>query len=219
MSLSDFNALCLKAEGRDKLARVAQYAARAIAGFTSMARPQTGSRMLVLDQKARAIMVQLASARRTFRWCKEFPVIQGIPKSLNPSQPIDTILEFLQKVSLATFLIIDHIGWLKQVKILRGGKRAGTGTIQMGLKFFCLSNLVGAIYQAKQLQAASANKDDNSKFNKSVQNMVKHLLLVVQTAHLSLLWQSHDAIVGVLGVITSSMDVIQQWPEKKAKRG
>merc|ERR1712039_921922 len=152
-----------------------------------------------VEGHARTAMTQLAGARRTHRWCKEFPVIQSIPKSLTIADPIDRMLDLCQKISLATFMIIDHFGHMKQWKLLKGGKRAGAGTVQLGLKFFCLSNFIGAVVQAK----------------KCVETIVKHLLLVLQTAHLSRLRETHDALVGVAGMVTSSMDVMTQWPAKK----
>ncbi|CAK0838929.1 unnamed protein product, partial [Prorocentrum cordatum] len=122
----------------------------------------------------------------------------------------------------ATFLMIDHVGWLKQVKVLGGGKRAGTGTIQLGLKFFCLSNFIGALFQLKKMRdsAAKARESGESgsceQSKKCAQNAFKHALLVLQTAHLSRLRETHDALVGAAGVVTSAMDVMAQWPEKKA---
>ncbi|CAE7721108.1 Pex11 [Symbiodinium necroappetens] len=134
VSLADFNALLTKAEGRDKLARTFQYFSRSIVGSAAYLQPTAGTLLAKLEGNARTVMVQLASARRTHRWCKEFPVIQSLPACFKIDDPVDRLFELLQKASLAAFLMIDHIGMLKQWKILSGGKRAGTGTIQLGLK-------------------------------------------------------------------------------------
>lgn len=216
--VSEFNALCTKAEGRDKVARLFQYAARAIVGLVGMAKPKSGSSLQSLESNARTAMVNLASARRTHRWCKEFPVIQSIPAVLKIANPLDMALELMQKVSLATFMIIDHVGHMKQWKLIPGGKRSGTGTIQLGLKFFCFSNVIAAIMQAKKAALSLKNEDDKSKAQrrKCMETMVKHLLLVLQTAHLSRMYESNDALVGVAGMITSTMDVMTQWPERKS---
>merc|ERR1712032_136401 len=150
-------------------------------------------------------------------WCKEFPVVQSIPKSLAIADPIDRVLDLFQKISLATFMMIDHVGHMKQWKILPGGKRSGSGTIQLGLKFFCFSNFIGALVQLKKLFKLNMSQDDKTiEKKKCMETVFKHLLLVLQTAHLSLLYQTHDAIVGVAGMITSSMDFLAQWPAKKA---
>eukprot|EP00927_Polykrikos_kofoidii_P056917 TRINITY_DN51004_c0_g1_i1.p1 TRINITY_DN51004_c0_g1~~TRINITY_DN51004_c0_g1_i1.p1 ORF type:complete len:253 (-),score=39.74 TRINITY_DN51004_c0_g1_i1:151-855(-) len=216
---NEFNVVCTKAEGRDKLARVGQYAARFVFGVTTWMEPTTGSKLLEINTHAKSVMSQLASARRTHRWCKEFPVIQSIPKSFQIADPVDRILEVVQKVSLATFMIVDHFAFLKQLKILKGGKRAGTGTVQLGLRFFCLSNAVSAIIQAKKLYKIKVKADDDGKSATERYNcaktIFKHLLLVLQTAHLSLLYQTHDALVGFAGMISSYIDLMGQWPERK----
>jgi len=227
MSVATFNAFLGKSEGRDKLARFIQYMARAFIGFAGLKGLKKGTKLYKLSEHATNIMKQLAGARRTHRWCKEFPIIQSIFQTF-PRQicmPVDwgafadRALELLQKTTLATFLVIDHVGWLKSVKVLSGGKRAGTGTIQLGLKFFCASNFVGALVQVKKFRKASAkaNEGDGKPGEKSkcLQNAFKHALLVLQTAHLSRLHESHDALVGVAGMISSAMDVLAQWPEKR----
>jgi hypothetical protein len=234
VSVATFNTLVGKSEGRDKLARFVQYMARAFIGFAGMTALKKGTRLYELNEQAANIMKQLAGARRTHRWCKEFPVIKsiiqgGIPAQISAPTNLSAFLEksmdLLQKCTLATFLVIDHVGWLKQVKVLSGGKRAGTGTIQLGLKFFCASNLLGALMQLKKAGDAQAQakdaKDDGKAANKEcakcTQNAFKHALLVLQTAHLSRLRESHDALVGVAGMVTSAMDVLAQWPERKAQ--
>jgi len=216
MSIDNFNLLCGKAEGRDKLARFVQYSARALVGLSALSAPKAGSRLSIVEAHARTAMVQLAGARRTHRWCKELPVLQSLPKSLAIKNPVDRVLDFLQKASLATFMVIDHVGHLKQWKILPGGKRAGAGTIQLGLKFFCFSNVIGALVQMKKFFALSASSEDTSNAELAcLKTAFKHLLLVLQTAHLSLLCQSHDALVGFAGMITSYMDLKAQWPASK----
>jgi hypothetical protein len=220
LTLANFNAVCQKAEGRDKLARFFQYAARFILGVTASSK--TGTRLKALNDNARSLMVQLAGARRTHRWCKEFPVIQGIPKTLQIKNPFDMILELAQKTTLATFMIIDHIGWLKQMKILSVGKRAGTGTIQLGLSWFCLSNFIAAIIQGKKLakQVSDGGEKDTSQARRGcIETITKHLFLVVQTAHLSRVYETNDKLVGLLGMITSLQDFMPQWPQmEKAKK-
>mmetsp|Transcript_67623 Transcript_67623/g.188710 ORF Transcript_67623/g.188710 Transcript_67623/m.188710 type:complete len:241 (-) Transcript_67623:73-795(-) len=222
-SFADFNTVCTKAEGRDKLARFFQYAGRLIFGITNKMTPTTGSRLSEVNAHARTVMVQLAAARRTHRWCKEFPVIMGLPKSLEIANMFDRILDLLQKIPLATFMIIDHVGWLKQLKILKSGKRAGTGTIQLGLKFFCFSNFIAAIINTKKIVALQAKKETEdgkvaADTRKCMEAVFKHSLLVMQTAHLSLLYQTDDALVGFAGMITSLMDLMPHWPERKPKQ-
>ncbi|CAE7227743.1 Pex11 [Symbiodinium natans] len=218
ISLTDFNTLLTKAEGRDKLARVFQYFSRAIVGSAAYLQPTAGTLLATLEGNARTVMVQLASARRTHRWCKEFPVIQSLPQCFKVVDPVDRLFELLQKASLAAFLMIDHIGMLKQWKILSGGKRAGTGTIQLGLKIFTFCNIVGLLYQLKKIKDIGLEEEKRDQLGKCWETAVKHALICVQTAHLSLLYPTHDLIVGVCGIFSSSLDVCAQLPAKPAAK-
>jgi len=222
--VTSFNTLCTKSEGRDKLGRFVQYGCRTLIGLLSMRKLQAGSQFHLLHEQAGNVMKQLASARRCNRWCKEFPVIQqiiaslptGIPQSISISSAVEKSAELLQKLALATFMICDHIGWLKQVKILKGGKRAGTGTIQLGLKFFGASNFLGAVLALKKIR--DTPEGEKGKKEKLVETCFKHTLLVFQCLHLSRTYETHDAFVGVLGMITSAIDVRTQWPEQKQQK-
>merc|ERR1719198_2599847 len=186
-------------------------------GLIGMAKPKADNPWYKVEGHARTAMTNLASARRTHRWCKEFPVLMAIPASLKIANPLDMVLDLVQKASLATFMMIDHIGHLKQWKIIPGGKRAGTGTIQLGLKFFCFSNFIAAIVQLKKLWTMRKNQDEKAEAQrkKSMETVGKHLLLMLQTAHLSRLYETSDVLVGLAGIITSGMDVLAHWPERK----
>jgi len=209
-------ALLTKSEGRDKVARTVQYAARAFIGCTALAVPKAGSTLSIAEEHVKTIMVELSNARRTHRWCKELPVIQSIPACLKIQNPIDRFLELLQKISLASFMIIDHVGMLKKWKIIPAGKRAGMGTIQLALKFFCFSNMISTILQMKKISVLRRQEDKMAECQKCKKTCLKHVLLVLQTLHLSNTYQTHDALVGVAGVITSMMDVFTLLPERKA---
>mmetsp|Transcript_2574 Transcript_2574/g.5476 ORF Transcript_2574/g.5476 Transcript_2574/m.5476 type:complete len:242 (-) Transcript_2574:220-945(-) len=218
LSLESINVLFSKAEARDKFARLFQYGARGVVGVISIAQPKVGSRLNDVETKCRALMTNLAGARRTHRWFKELPVLKSIPASLSIANPVDRVLDVITKIFLASFFITDHVGHLKQWKLLPGGKRAGSGSVQLGLKFFCVSNIAGAIYQMRHYLRLSAAKDDKEQEKDScVKQLVKHLLLIVQTAHVSTLYPTHDAIAGFFGVITSYLDVQGQWPAAKPK--
>jgi hypothetical protein len=216
LAVNDLNVLCGKAEGRDKLARLFQYGSRAIVGAISFYTPKAGTTLHSFEAKARSVMVQLAIARRTHRWCKEIPVIQTIPKAIRMKDPIDRVFEVLQKSTLVTFMVIDHVALLKQWKVLKG-KQTGVGTVQLGLKWFCYSNIIGFFYQLKKLYCVEGKEDEKKAVERRslVINAAKFAMLAIQMAHLSLVYQSHDLLVGLLGIVTSSMDVSNQLPERK----
>merc|ERR1711957_1158076 len=126
---------------------------------------------------------------------KEIPVIQSIPKSLAIKNPFDMVIDLVQKVSLATFMIIDHVGLLRQWKILSVQRKTAPATIKMGLKFFFLSNCMGFIGQLRKYFKTDEEKDKERYA--CLKAAFKHLLLIYQTSHLSGLRLSHDALIGI----------------------
>mmetsp|Transcript_57997 Transcript_57997/g.123212 ORF Transcript_57997/g.123212 Transcript_57997/m.123212 type:complete len:222 (+) Transcript_57997:108-773(+) len=215
LSLDAFNVLCTKSEGRDKVARLVQYAARAFVGCTSPLHPKAHTPLHTAQAHARTIMTSLGSARRTHRWCKEIPVIINLPKSFQIKDPIDSILDLMQKLSLITFLMTDHLAMLKQWNFLSAGKRSAAQTVQAALKFFCISNTFALIIQLKKYLSLPKDEEKASQRKECLKAAFKAFLLMIQTAHLSLVYQTHDSIVGIAGIISSWMDVQAQWPKKK----
>lgn len=213
LTIANFQGLINKAEGRDKLARIFQYGARAIVGFVARSNPAKGSALAELGEVASNLMKKLADARRTHRFCKEIAPIQAIPKALKISNPVDMVLEVSSKVTLATFMIIDHIAWLKQINLIKSGRKAPE-TIQLGLKVFMVSNMLSTIINAKKL--AALNDDQKDSKDAAQKAVVKHALLSLQCAHTSKFQETDDFLVGIAGVITSIMDTIPQWPKSKA---
>jgi len=219
MELNTINTLFTKSEGRDKVARFFQYLCRFVIGYLTKTGYEKGSSLADLNEQATNVMKQLAGARRAHRFCKEFPVIQAIcaqfplavPSTM--SKTLDLGVDLAQKISLATFMIIDHVGWLKTVKVLKGGKRAGTGTIQLGLKFFCFSNLLGCFANLKK--ASELPEDQQGKKPTMLQTAFKHALIVIQTLHLSRTYETNDMLVGAAGMISSFIDAKSQWPAAK----
>merc|ERR1712113_1085335 len=180
-----------------------------------MGDPAKGSAFRDIADKAPEVMKNLAMARRTHRWCKEFPVIQSIPKSLDIPGSLDRILDLVQKVFLASFMIIDHIGWLKQCKVIKDGKRTAAETIQLGLKCLFVSNATAAIVGLKKLNN-TADDDKNADKRKDLKKgILRSVLCVIQNIHTSKMAEFHDLPVGLCGVASSYIDTMKVWPELK----
>mmetsp|Transcript_25225 Transcript_25225/g.57217 ORF Transcript_25225/g.57217 Transcript_25225/m.57217 type:complete len:222 (-) Transcript_25225:77-742(-) len=216
LSARAVNTVLLTYEGRDKTFRFLQFASRALLGLTAGARSRYAK---VLNTLALRIMVSIAGSRRSFRWGREIPIMLEIPRSLALADPVERVMDVLQKVTILMFFWTDHLGWLHQV---RGGMKSGSGTIQRGLKWLTVSSIIAAISAVRRLrvlraaegapggQGAGADTERRATLVRAWRNG----LLAVQTAHLSRIWESHDAIVGTLGMVTSTIDVLQVWPEK-----
>jgi hypothetical protein len=209
-SLASVIAVLQKSEGRDKMGRTVQYATRCIAGTISILDPPKGAVLREIGDRSTDIMKSLSSARRVQRWGKELPAIQSLPKTLQIQNPVDMLMELGQKLTLITFMMCDHLGWLKGLGMFKGGKTSQQ-MIQRGLTFFCVSNALSALMNAKKLSAEEAD----GKRSALKQNVFMHILLVFQTAHLSKTYETHDAFVGACGTITSLMGLKAQWPDAK----
>lgn len=209
LTLNNIIVFLNKSEARDKLARIVQFGSRGLVGATTELLGLADPRVRLVNGRASNLMSTLALARRSHRWCKEFPVIQQIPASLKIADPISMVLDTAQKVTLATFLIVDHYGWLKQAKVLNGKAQ---DTIWFGLKFFMVSNMISTVYNAYKLKNTDESKVEERKKLRLL--VLKHAMMSIQIAHVSNTRKTSDFLVGILGVITSIMDAKEQWPKK-----
>eukprot|EP00930_Biecheleria_cincta_P061301 TRINITY_DN46877_c0_g1_i1.p1 TRINITY_DN46877_c0_g1~~TRINITY_DN46877_c0_g1_i1.p1 ORF type:complete len:274 (-),score=48.39 TRINITY_DN46877_c0_g1_i1:115-936(-) len=212
--LSTIVAVCQTYEGRDKLVRFFQFGSRAVMGSTAR---RVGSFSGKVNDDARTLMVNLAGARRAFRWGRELPVLLSLQQTFKLPDLADQALDFLQKTSLLMFFFIDHVGWLIQTF---QENRRGLKTIQLGLKYLVVSSVIAVVSGARKLRRSlvSANhatiQERTSERNKNLFTIIRNGLLALQVAHLSRWWETSDVLVGTLGMVTSIMDIAVVWPQR-----
>ena len=200
LGFTKINAFLAKSEGRDKAGRFFQYFARFLRSFLeTQIKPQAGTPLKFLQDASADVTKTLGGARRTHRFGKEFVTIQSLPTTFAKQMSVDKALEIGQKFTLLTYLMLDHMAWLKQNKIRRAGKRAGANTVRWGMFWFMISNFLKGIIDYR---------------NKKMKNVFKQLCLVQQCAHISGTVETHDMLVGISGVYTSYVDCLAQWPTK-----
>ena len=155
----------------------------------------------------------LGDSRRTFRFFKELAVAPTIPKDLTETDPVNLALTVSSKLSLLSFFFIDHYLWLQKAKIVKSAKP--TDTLKMAMKFFLLTHTMNLALQLKKLKemldSAGTSKFNEEKKNLLIQQCVKSLLLMVQAAHISGVFETSNTLVGLAGVISSGMDCKQMW--------
>mmetsp|Transcript_101097 Transcript_101097/g.184512 ORF Transcript_101097/g.184512 Transcript_101097/m.184512 type:complete len:294 (+) Transcript_101097:68-949(+) len=202
-------------DGRDRIARFFQYTARFAHGCTQgSAHPV----LRLLHRFAARLLTSLGSSRRTFRWGKEVPALVYLESCLrDPHEDlVHHSLEISQTLSLLLFLFTDHISWLQQIRF---GLRGGARTIQLSFKFLtvsCILSMSLAIKKLSSLPEAGASKQDEMSLQKRREylfSILRNCLMAVQAAHNSSLLITHNIVVGLLGMVTSVMDVAQIWPE------
>ena len=155
----------------------------------------------------------LGDSRRTFRFFKELSIAPTIPRDFNESDPVNLVLTVCSKFSLLAFFFTDHYLWLQKAKIIKSGQ--ASDTLKMAMKFFLLTHTLNFALQMKKLKemldAAGTPKYSDDKKNQILQQCVKSLLMMVQAAHISGVFETSNTLVGLAGVVSSGIDCKQMW--------
>lgn len=116
-------------------------------------------------------------------------------------------------MSLIAFFLTDHYLWLQKAKIIKSGQPGET--LKTAMKFFLLTHTLNFALQMKKLKemldSAGTPKYSEDKKNAILQQCVKSLLMMVQAAHLSGVFETNNTLVGFAGVISSGIDCKQMW--------
>jgi len=213
-----------RSEGRDKLSRLVQYFCRFCVGCCALIVQRgfdldTEGFILDIQLKFRSVQSVLSDARRTNRWLKQIKNLRNMPKMAEDCLKMHPMewLNFASKACLSVFHTLDHIAWLRKIKLIKGD---GKATIRYNLRFLLAANALQAIYQAslyhRLFQAQSTCKDDAAENKQKVATIwretLRSLMLCIQNLHNSELYETHDWISGLSGVITSAYDALKIWP-------
>lgn len=190
--------------GRDKSARVLQFAGRMAEGFLTTATDQASKELLV---KVKAMNKVLADTRSTLRWFKWLPVIETLRTMKEVS------FELLSKICLALFAFFSNIRWLQQLKFVSGdpGFAAWSPTKGNGKfanSFLAMGSFFGLL---SELQKLSNSPDDSTKVAAAQKAAFRNALMTYQGLHLSKLYESDNKWVGLAGMISSLIDCQGVW--------
>jgi hypothetical protein len=145
-------------------------------------------------------------------------VIPTLPKDFKETDPVNMGLMVCSKISLIAFFFTDHYLWLQKAKIVKSGQ--ASDTLKTAMKFFLVTHTLNFALQMKKLKemmdSVGTPKYSEDKKNALVQQCVKSLLLMVQAAHISGVFESSNTLVGLAGVISSGMDCKQMWEAEVA---
>lgn len=127
-------------------------------------------------------------------------------------------LTVCSKLALIGFFFADHYLWLQKAKLVTSGK--APDTLKTAMKFFLLTHALNFTLQIRKLRemldCAGTPKYNEEKKNLLIQQSVKSLLLMVQAAHISGVFETSNTLVGLAGVISSGMDCKQMWDAEYA---
>jgi hypothetical protein len=145
-------------------------------------------------------------------------VIPTLPKDFKETDPVNMGLMVCSKISLIAFFFTDHFLWLQKAKIVKSGQ--ASDTLKTAMKFFLVTHTLNFALQMKKLKemmdSVGTPKYSEEKKNALIQQCVKSLLLMVQAAHISGVFESSNTLVGLAGVISSGMDCKQMWEAEVA---
>ncbi len=227
--LQPVNDVLSRADGRDKAARLVQYAVRLALGVLSRLSPSAARRQLALTFAK--VMSTLSDARRTHRWLKLAPLLalrSGSPLWSEPS-PAGRLLGMASQLSTVVFLGFDHRRWLQQHGLV-SGSAARSGRYAMRLLAFthacnallALSKLrprLASQQQQRQQQDGAAQEAvETEEERRRADGLIwreggKQLLCMLQAGHNGQVpgLQTDDALVGAMGVLTASSDLAAIW--------
>jgi len=208
-----------KADGRDKAGRITQYLCRFLVGTCALLLQRNLSHeredtVMHFQIKCRSVQTALSDARRTHRWLKQIGMVRGLAAMAKATLhiPLWEWLNVVSKGFLSLFLTIDHIAWLREVKIVEGDSKA---VVRFNLRFLLIANALQTLYQMLIYRKGLKEEDEEKRaatLKRTKLEFFRHMFLCVQNAHNSGLYETHDAISGALGVATSTYDATKLWP-------
>jgi len=209
-----------KAEARDKVGRIVQYACRGLQGV--MAHQTKDSWLNANKPVIVEVQTSLAWARRTNRWGKELPHIPALGEALSRGD----WLEATQRTILITFLVQDHIYWMLKMGILKFQQYSAIEWHRRNLRLITAShvfNFALCVRDIKRIREKQENGDPSvtgsaqalqtadQKVQDNQMMMVRYVLTFLQMVHVSGVKQMDDWYIGLFGMVSSAIDASKQW--------
>lgn len=209
-----------KAEARDKVGRIVQYFCRFMNG--TLAHLPAELALQAYKPIFSEVQTTLAWARRTHRWGKEMPHIPALGQAITSGDA----LEALQRGVLITFLVQDHIYWLLKVGILKFDNYKPVEWHRRNLRFINFSHVLNfalCVRDIRRIRAKQQEKDPKYSGSKEAiakadseifdnkKMMFRYVLTFIQMLHVSQIKKMDDWYIGLMGVVSASIDASKQW--------
>lgn len=217
--VSDITALCAQSCGRATLNNFFDSLCSLIAQLVKLSGAAEGSRLGNVGAGAENVAEKLDMANRTYSWLEEVFVLQAIPDTISKGNAVDKVLGVASTCAVSLSILLDHISLLKQLKILKGGKRAGAGTRILAGKVLLFSLIVDIVHHVvkhHRLRKRSAHKDETTE---SIVGLVKKCLFSTLVAHWANMHQMHDLFSSVLNFMLNCHTLKMEWDETTKRPG
>jgi hypothetical protein len=156
-------------------------------------------------------MVAVGDARRTVRWLASLGIIIALRKLVETgSCPWSNKLAFaVSQLALLWWHLGDNYRWLIMNQLVQGDSIRVKNVSFAG---FVVSSAIGSAYFANQL----LNGVEPAKEKETQRNLIKQVLTLIATLHISEIYPTHEVICGVSGAITSAIVIWETFPKKPA---
>eukprot|EP00924_Labyrinthula_sp_SR-Ha-C_P005432 maker-scaffold_1-augustus-gene-31.50-mRNA-1 protein AED:0.04 eAED:0.04 QI:0/0/0/1/1/1/2/0/608 len=214
--IENINKLLANSTGRDKVGKVVHYTARGMAGVVNEVRDmyaKDSPDYAFYDYQAqslRSLFVRIMEARRTTRWLtslKTYTVLKGKCTWSSPAA------FYLAQGGMLWWQIFDHLRWLQEIGWVNGDSKAMK---RFSFKGFVLSAFVSTQYFLfKYLKERKDDSVDYKQLKATKLQLLKNMLNLIATLHISELKISHEAICGFAGAISALIDLYNIYPKKE----
>jgi hypothetical protein len=164
----------------------------------------------------RRIMVAVGDARRTVRWFASLGIIIALKKLVETGVcPWTNKVAFVvAQLSLLWWHFGDNYRWLVMNQLVEGD---ATKLKNVSFTGFVISSSVSSAYFAHKLMSPPPGMlVDVQKERETQRNLIKNLLTLVATLHISEIYPTHEAICGAAGAITAAIVIWETFPRKPA---
>lgn len=208
-----------KVKTRDKAGRLVQYLCRMLHGIL-----ERSGNHAALQSILNKLILTVSNARRTFRVLEVGPLLtlaRGVSSA-------GEVVAFPRQALAATvfqaaFNLTDRLRWLQEHRLARGDFRA---TGRMAMRLLCACHLVQSIrhlLRAARIHARDATSRTrgngtalsarHGELRERLHDACKQFLCFLQAGHMGKVpyVQTNNAVVGLMGVLTSSSDLWELW--------
>ncbi|KAL1503295.1 hypothetical protein AB1Y20_011347 [Prymnesium parvum] len=186
-----------RADVRDKLARLAQCALRALGAAFEL--PACGP---AADEILRS--------RRCFRWVEgvtQLLVLYEQPSSWDEPR-FATALGVGSRLGRLGFVWLENTRWLQQHGFLHGSNES---TARRAVRCLAAGYACSLLLAVSRAARCGETRGDSERASRPQREACRHLLLLLQASLASGTCARQDAFVGVLGVLTSLLDLQELW--------
>ena len=235
--LGEFLLLLETTNGRDKVCRVVQFAAKYLKWKEEVNQPQRNERLV---QMWTNLSVSMSTVRKVLRFFRTVAVLRSIQRSL-PASPADLTLELacnlLAKLCLASYFFFDHFMYAQRIGVFnpdpatfKALNQATEGSWLGEIAFTILEQLLRLQSLSSQQQpqvsvvvggnviagVVASSVAAEEQWGRAMRSLVRSALDAPIAMHfLSFDWTTKypHGYFGILGVLSSLISLYDMWPQ------